>query len=196
VIEPISLDGLVSLVVSHLDGARRVAIDGPPPADPGRLASSIVDVLERRGRKAIHIRSADFLRPASTRLELGRTNPESYYERWVDLGALNREVLSRPDRVLPTFWNPVTDRATRAGYVDLGPDGVVVLSGSLLLGAGLELDFAVHLEMSAAALRRRLDPAELWTLPAYERYEDEVGPSSFADVVVRMNDPKHPAIVT
>ena len=195
-IEPISHDGLVSLVVSRLDGARRVAVDGPPPTSPNRLASSIVDVLERHGRKAIHVRSADFLRPASIRLELGRTNPESFYERWVDLGALNREVLTHPDRVLPTFWNPATDRATRAGYVDLSPDGVVVLSGALLLGAGLDLDFAVHLEMSKAALQRRLDPAELWTLPAYERYADEVDPSSFADVVVRMNDPNHPAIVT
>jgi len=50
VIEPISHDGLVSLVVSRLDGARRVAVDGPPPTSPNRLASSIVDVLERHGR--------------------------------------------------------------------------------------------------------------------------------------------------
>lgn len=193
-IRPISFDGLVALIVSRLDGARRVAIDGPPPTQPELLALSIVESLERGGRKAIHIRAADFLRPASTRLELGRTNPDSYYERWVDLGALNREVLSHPDRVLPTFWDAAKDRATRAGYVELGPSGVVVLSGALLLGAGLDLDFTVHLRMTTTALQRRL--GEQWTLPAYERYEAEVDPSSFADVVVRMNDPNHPAIVT
>ena len=193
-IRPISLAALVDLVVSRLDGSRRVAIDGPPPARPDLLASQLVDALNVKGCKAIHVRSADFLRPASTRLELGRTNPDSFYERWVDLGALNREVLAHPERVLPTFWNPDTDRATRAGYVELGPDGVVVLSGALLLGAGLEFDFTVHLEMSLAALERRLE--DKWTLPAYERYESEVDPSGFADVVVRMNDPNHPAIVT
>jgi hypothetical protein len=195
VIRPLSREGVVELVLSRLDGHRRVAIDGPPPADPGGLAQSLVERLEAVGRKAIHVKSADFLRPASTRLELGRTNPESYYERWVDLGALDREVLSHPERVLPTFWNPSTDRATRAGYVELGPEGIVVLSGDLLLGTGLPLDFAVHLQMSPAAIARRLDPARSWTLPAYERYAAEVDPASFADVVVRMNDPNHPAIV-
>ncbi len=192
-IQPISLAALAAAIVSRLDGVRRVAIDGAPPTRPEELAESIVDGLDR---PAIHVRAADFLRPASTRLELGRTNADSYYERWVDLGALNREVLSHPDRVLPTFWNRLTDRATRADYVELGPDGVVVLSGDLLLGAGLELDFTVHLEMSLAMLERRLSPAEAWTLLAYQRYEDEVDPSSLADVVVRMNDPNHPAIVT
>ena len=34
------------------------------------------------------------------------------------------------------------------------------------------------------------------TLAAYQRYADEVDPASVADVVVRMNDPNHPAIVT
>jgi hypothetical protein len=196
VIRPVSRGALVALIQERLGGARRIAIDGPPPARPELIAESLVDSLHSAGRKAIHVRAADFLRPASTRLELGRTNPDSYYERWVDLGALEREVLSHPDRVLPTFWNPATDRATRAAYVELGPDGVVVLSGALLLGAGLSLDFAVHLQMSIAAIARRLDPSLSWTLPAYQRYAAEVEPSSFADVVVRMNDPNHPAIVT
>jgi hypothetical protein len=196
VIEPISIAALVALILERLGGARRIAVDGPPPAQPDLIAESLVDGLHSTGRKAIHVRSADFLRPASTRLELGRTNPDSYYERWVDLGALDREVLSHPDRVLPTFWNAAIDRATRAAYVELGPDGVVVLSGDLLLGSGLSLDFAVHLQMSEAAIARRLDPSSSWTLPAYQRYADEVDPASFADVVVRMNDPNRPAIVT
>jgi hypothetical protein len=196
VIHAISPSGLASLVVDRMGATRRVAIDGPPPARPAELAESIVDGLHALGRKAIHVRTVDFLRPASTRLELGRTNPDSYYERWVDLGTLNREVLAHPDRVLPTFWNPQTDRATRAQYVELGPDGVVVLSGDLLLGAGLELDFAVYLQMSLAALARRLPAESAWTLPAYQRYAAEVEPERFANVVVRVNDPNHPAIVT
>lgn len=55
--------------------------------------------------------------------------------------------------------------------------------------------WCVHLEMSPAALARRT-PADLaWTLPAYARYTDEVDPAAFADIVVRANDPAHPALV-
>jgi hypothetical protein len=61
-----------------------------------------------------------------------------------------------------------------------------------LLGAGLAFDFVVHLWLSPGALRRRV--SDEWALPAYERYENEVDPSALADVVVRMDDPRHPAI--
>jgi hypothetical protein len=142
---------------------------------------------------ALHVRTADFLRSASLRFELGRTNPEAYYEGWVDHSALNREVLGRTGRALPTFWNPATDRATRAGYVDAD---VVIVSGDLLLGTVLEFDLTVHLGMSAAALARRTPPELEWTLPAFARYAEEVDPESFADIAVRMNDPSHPALVT
>jgi len=37
---------------------------------------------------------------------------------------------------------------------------------------------------------------ERWTLPAYERYAEEVMPEYLADVVVRLDDPRHPALVT
>jgi hypothetical protein len=71
----------------------------------------------------------------------------------------------------------------------------VLVSGALLLGAGLPFDVTVHLEMSAAALDRRTGPDERWTLPAYARYGAEVDPAAFADVVVRVDDPRHPAMV-
>ena len=69
------------------------------------------------------------------------------------------------------------------------------MSGALLLGAGLDFDLAVHLAQSAAALARRVEPDRGWTLPAYERYRDEVMPELIADVVVRVDDPRHPALV-
>jgi hypothetical protein len=53
----------------------------------------------------------------------------------------------------------------------------------------------VHLHLSAAALARRTGPDQEWTLPAFARYGEEVGPGSFADVVVRMDDPRRPAMV-
>jgi hypothetical protein len=96
--------------------------------------------------------------------------------------------------VLPDLWDPRTDRATRSRPVPLPPGGVLLLHGPLLLGGGLALDVAVHLLMTPAALRRRLDPDQQWTLPAYDRYTAEVAPETFADVVVRADDPEHPAV--
>ena len=70
---------------------------------------------------------------------------------------------------------------------------MLVVDGSLLLGLGLPFDLTIHLRLSAGALERRIDPDARWSLPAYLRYEQEVDPERTADVVVRMDDPRHPA---
>jgi hypothetical protein len=181
---------------SHL----RVAIDGPPAARPGVLADALVDPLRVAGRPAVRVDTADFLRPASLRLEFGRESPESFYAGWFDESALAREVLDPAGpggsgRVLTRFWNAATDRAAREPYRQLAPGAVVLLSGPLLLGGGLNFEVTVHLEMSPAALLRRTAETERWTLPAYARYAEEVDPATFADVVVRLDDPARPALV-
>ncbi|WP_435206948.1 uridine kinase [Micromonospora sp. bgisy143] len=207
-IRPISPDLLVAELTGRLADASatveparlRVAVDGAPAAGPDELAAALVDPLRARGRPVLHVRAADFLRPASLRFELGRTNPDAYYEGWLDEAGLRREVLDPAGpggdgRMLPSLWDPVADRASRAAYVDLPPGGVVLVSGALLLGGALPFDVTVHLQVSAPALRRRTDPAQGWTLAAFDRYADEVVPASFADVVVRADDPRHPALV-
>jgi hypothetical protein len=140
-----------------------------------------------------------FQRPASVRLERGRSDPDAYYDDRLDLAALRREVLdplgpAGDGRWLPTLWDPDTDRATRADYEKAPDDAVLVLSGDLLLGRGLPAELTVHLRLSPAALTRR-GTAE-WTLPAYARYRAEVDPERTADVVVRADDPRHPAVTT
>ncbi|KIR61618.1 MULTISPECIES: uridine kinase [Micromonospora] len=204
-VRPITPERLVTelterLVAADPPGRLRVAVDGAPAAGPDELAAALVDPLRALGRPVLHVRAADFLRPASVRLEFGRTNPDAYYEGWVDEPGLRREVLDPAGpggsgRILPSLWDPRTDRASRAGYVTLPPHGVVLVSGALLLGGGLPVDLAVHLELSPAALARRTDPALRWTLPAFARYAEEVAPASFADVVVRVDDPRRPALV-
>ena len=195
------LDDLADRIVRHPPARRvRVALDGPPPAEPGAWADEVVDVLAARGRPGIHIAADGFLQPASLRFEVGRTNPDAFYERWRDDAGLRREVLDPAGPggsglVLPSLWDTATDRATRAKYIALAPNAVVLVSGSLLLGAGLPFEEQVHFEMSAAALARRLPPEVLWTLPAYERYASEVDPAAFAELVIRLNDPRHPALV-
>lgn len=204
-ITPITPALLVEQVADRIAGYRpgrrlRVAIDGAPAADPEGLADALADPLRVRGRMPFRVRADDFLRPASLRYEYGRTNPDAFYQGWLDEAGLRREVLDPAGpggtgRVLPTLWNAVTDRASRADYVTLPDNGVVLVSGALLLGGGLPFDLTVHLVLSAGALARRTPPDQAWALPAFARYEAEVAPGSFADVVVRMDDPRHPAVV-
>ncbi len=178
----------------------RVAVDGAPAAHPGELAHALVDPLRAAGRPVVRVSAADFLRPASVRLEHGRQDPDSYLDDWLDVAALAREVVDplRPGgsgRYLPSLWDSVRDRATRAPVAVAPPGAVLVLDGALLLGRWLDLDLTVHLALRAPTLARRTPPGEHWTLPAFERYRDEVDPESVADVVVRADDAARPALV-
>jgi len=196
---------LVELIADRIaqeprDAWVRVAIDGAPAAEPGRLADELVDPLKLRGRPVLRVSADDFLRPASLRLEFGRTDPDVFYSEWLNVEALVREVLGPLERggsghVLPSLWDVAADRASRADYVDLPAGGVLLLDGALLLGRGLPLDVTVHLWLSDGALTRRTPADQLWTVPAYKRYGDEVDPSVAADIVVRMDDARHPALL-
>lgn len=203
-LRPISPESLVDEIAELVGALRpgewiRVAIDGAPPTRPGDLADALVDPLRTRGRAVQRVRAADFLRPASLRFEHGRTDEETFYSGWLDVGALAREVLRPLDpggsgRVLPALWDATRDRAVRADYVDLAPGGVLILDGSLLLGQGLPIDFAVHLWLSPAALARQIADGQQWTLPVYARYAGEVAPAELADVAVRVDNAAHPAL--
>lgn len=203
-IEPITPALLVERLVARIDaagpGRTRVLLDGAPPARPAQLAAALADPLRALGRPAVTVHAADFLRPASLRLEYGRHDPDSYYDGWLDAAGLVREVLAPlgPDgsgRYLPTLWDAVTDRATRAAYRDAPTGTVLLLDGDLLLGRALPAELAVHLDVSPTVLARRLDAETAWTLDAYRRYADEVAPRRTADVAVRYDDPEHPALI-
>jgi hypothetical protein len=201
-ITPISLERLadeVSELVTARSGRVRLAVDGPPPARPVALAERVAVQLRELGRAAVVVSTADFLRPASVRLEYGREDPDEFLDGWLDAGGLCREVLdpAAPDgsgRVLPRLWDAAADRAYRDRYTSLPADGVVLLAGALLLGRGLPLDLVVHLRMSAAALARTLPDDEHWTLPAYARYDAERDPAGAADLLVLADHPDRPAV--
>ena len=182
------------------DPGVRVGVDGADAARPGELADRLVEPLRGLGRPVLRVPARGFLRAASLRLERGRTDPEGYYELWLDDAALAREVLDPAGpggsgRVLPSLRDPATDRATRAPYVEVAPGAVVVVDGPLLLGRWLPFDLTVHLALGTGALTRRTPEGERWTLPAFERYTEEVAPERVADLVVRADDPRHPAVV-
>lgn len=185
--------------VAARPGRVRVAVDGPPPTLPADLAGAVARGLRVLGRATVEVAAADFLRPASVRLETGRTDPDAFLDGWLDVAALRREVLDPAGpggrgRVLPRLWDAAADRAFRDRPVALPPDGVVVLSGGLLLGRGLPLDLTVHLRMGTAQLARRIAPGEAWTLPAYARYAREHAPDDVADVLVLADHPNRPAV--
>ncbi|MEU6122816.1 uridine kinase [Streptomyces sp. NPDC047123] len=205
-LEPITWERLADSLADRLldlktaDGGAwpRVAVDGAPAGGTGELAGRVADALRLRGRSALVIGTEGFLRPASLRLEYGHEDVEAYYSGWFDTGALWREVFGPLDpggtgRVLPDLWDPAADRATRSPYVELPPGGVLLLHGPLLLGHWFPFDLTVHVRLSPGALARRTPQDARWTLPAFERYEREADPAGAADVVVRADDPRHPA---
>jgi hypothetical protein len=196
-VEAVSRDRL-AVEVAELAAARRgrvrLAVDGPPPTDPVGLARAAAGHLRVLGRATVVVDAGHWLRPASVRLEFGRTDPDEFRHGWLDAAALRREVLEPAGpggsgRVLPRLWDAAADRAFRDGYQQLPDDGVVLVAGALLLDRGLPLDLTVHLAMAAPALARAL-PAELrWTVPAYA---DHGRPS--ADIVVFADHPDRPAV--
>ncbi|MER7518737.1 uridine kinase [Streptomyces sp. NPDC126499] len=202
--EAISWERLTDAVVDRVDGAEpadgsdwlKVGIDGAPAAPGGEFADRVAEALRLRGRSVLVVSTGGFLRPASLRFEHGKQDPDAYYSGWYDTGALWREVFGPLEpggsgRVLPDLWDPVTDRATRSPAVPLPPGGVLVVHGPFLLGHWFPFDVKVHLRLSVGALARRTD--QPWTLPAFARYEEEVGPADVADAVVRADDPRRPA---
>ncbi|SMF17453.1 hypothetical protein L603_000900000730 [Cellulosimicrobium cellulans J34] len=204
--EDVLVDRLVARVLRHPPGdgtpggATRLLVDGHPSTRPDALADRLVAPLRAAGRPVARVRVQDFWRPASLRLEHGREDPDALLDAWIDVAGLNREVLDAvgpggPGRYLPSLRDPATSRSTRAAYVDAEPGLVVVLDGTLSLGRGLAVDLTAHLAVRAATLARRTTPEDAWTLAAYARYDDEVRPAGTADVVVRVDDARHPALV-
>ncbi|MBB5957629.1 hypothetical protein FHS29_004224 [Saccharothrix tamanrassetensis] len=198
-VRPLTPEALVAELVDRIDALprttwARVLLDGAPPTRPGSLADALVEPLRALGRPVRRVSAGDFLRPASVRLEFGRTDPDSFRDSWLDVAGLVREVLEPLDpggsgRVLPSLWNVATDRASRADYVTLAEGGVLLLDGTLLLDKWLPAELTVHLHLSDAALARQTDPDRQWTLPAYDGYRPQ------ADVTVRYDHPARPALV-
>ncbi|WUD21337.1 uridine kinase [Lentzea sp. NBC_00516] len=191
-VRPLTFDTLVAEIVgqvSEIDGRVRVLIDGAPAAEPGRLADAVVEPLRASGRPVQRVSIEDFLRPASVRLEHGRTDSYSYRHDWFDFGGLQREVLdpALDGKVLPSLWNAATDRASRAEYVDVPENGVVLVDGTLMLDRWLPAELTVHLWLSPSALKRKT--AEEWTVPAFDDYEP------VADLFVRYDHPERPGLV-
>ncbi len=184
-------------------GVLRLGVDAAVPDDARAFADAAAAAAERRGRAVLRVSAEDFLRPRSVRLEHGADDPDAGYGARYDTAALLREVLDPlapggRGRWLPALWDPGRDRATRAERRPAPPGAVLVLDGPFLLRWELAgaLDVVVHLQTSAAAVGRRLPPADRpRVLGAWARYLEEADPAARADVLVRAEDPRRPAVV-
>lgn len=185
---------LAELISERGTGRLIIGVDGAPASGPSGLAEAVATSLRVLGRPAFRVGAGSFLRPASVRLEHGKQEPQAYRSGWLDVRALEREVLEpfrTSGRYLPTLWDPIRDRATRATAVDSPAGAVLLVDGTLLLGKGLRFDLSVHLSLSRQALVRQTSADLQWTVTAYDDYPGEVQP----DVIVRMDDPRHPAVM-
>lgn len=204
---PLSPAALAAELASRCRAARtvpdvlRVAVDGADAARPGVLADAVAELLRAGGAPCARVSLADWLRPASLRLEHGRADEESYRSGWFDLAALDREVLTAlapggGGQWLPTLWDAGRDRSSRAPRRTAAPGTVLLVDGPMLLGRGLPFELTVHLHVSRAALLRRTPEDLRWTVPALLEHEDEAGTDQLADVLVRAEHADRPALRT
>ncbi|GAC68838.1 hypothetical protein [Gordonia soli] len=193
-VTPIGLTNRCADACVGLGGPVVVAVDGPDAAHPATLAGEVADVLRSRGRAADVVRVADFIRPASVRMEYGATDPDTYLDGWFDYPAIDREVVSalrRDGRWLPRLWDAVADRSFRDRRRQADADQVVLVAGPMLLGRGLGFEVTVRLQMSEAALRRRTPDDQQWTIAPL--LTQALGAPT-ADIEVRYEHPDRPAI--
>lgn len=200
-VEPVSPEQVRSRLVDRvlaLGPRPRVLIDGWSVTEPESLAAGLVEPLRARGRPAVLVRAADFLRPASVRWEYGRDDPDALLDLALDAGALIREVLDPWEAGtahLPALWDAEQDRSARRRREPVPADGVLLLAGELLLGRWLPADLTVHLALRPDMLARRLPRDEQWRLDTDRRYRAETDPEAVADVVVRVDHPDRPGWV-
>ena len=187
--------------------AVRVGVDGPVGADTAGLADAVAAALVSDAVPVGRVRGDDWLRARSLRLEHGRDDPDAYYEGWLDMYALRREVLDPlgpggSGRWTARLRDPEADRPYREPAVDAVPGLVVVVDGPFLARWELAdaFDVVVHLQVSPGAQSRRLPEDErARVLPAWARYLDETDPAprvlDAGGVVVRFDHPDRPALV-
>jgi hypothetical protein len=186
----------VAAVLAEIPGTVRVAVDGPPCAEPNAFAAALIPPLQLRGRAAAHVVAESFWHDASLRLEHGRQDVDSY-RSWLDANTLRREVLDAAvagTGYLPSLRDPVTNRSTRELPRPLARSAVLIISGAFLLGRGLPFDCTLHLLQSPATRARRTPVDQAWTLPAFDDYDRDVRPAEIADLVVKLDDPRRPAV--
>ena len=181
----------------------RLGVEGPVAGDAAALADAVSAELGARAVPVARVRTEEFLRARSLRLEHGPADPDAFFEGWYDLAALRREVLDPlgPGGSLcwlPGLREPLTDRPLRRPAQEGRPGTVAVVDGRFLARWDVAdaFDLRVFLDVSAAGRARRVPADEqARVLPAWERYVEWCDPAAGAAFVVRSDRPSHPALL-
>ena len=176
-----------------------VGFDGPAEIGTAALADAIALRVRTLGRPVIRISTRWWWRPASLRLEYGRTDIDMLLSGWVDTEALRRELLDplRPGgsgQYLPRLRDCATDRSLREERVAVAARAVVLLDGPFLQATGLAMDAVVHLQATDGTIARALPADRHWWVEAFQRYRDQDRPADGASVVVAYDHPLAPAV--
>jgi hypothetical protein len=177
----------------------RIGIDGAVEIGAAELADSIATSLQTLGRPVIRTSTSWWWRPASLRLEFGRTDIDTLLDGWVDGPSIRRELLDPlgpggSGCYLRRLRDPDTDRSIREARVTAPQQAVLLLDGPFLRTARLPLDAVVHLQVSAATLARAMPADRQWWVEAFDRYRVDERPAEGAAVVVAYDHPAAPAV--
>lgn len=177
----------------------RIGFDGAAEIGAQELADAVAARLRILGRPAIRVSTRWWWRPASLRLELGRTDVDMLVSGWLDAPALRREVLDPlgpggSGGYLRRLRDPETDRSVRGAPAVADPRSALLLDGPFLQVGTLALDAVVHLQVSPARLARALPSDRQWWLAGFARYRAQDRPVDHAQVVVAYDHPAAPAI--
>ena len=205
---PVTPDRLIEELAGWIHGLTAehpvVGFDGAAEVGAATLADAVAGRVRALGRPVVRVSTRWWWRPASLRLELGRTDLDMLLSGWVDTAALRRELLDplRPGgsgRYLRRLRDPQTDRSLREERIHAAPGSVVLLDGPFLQASGLDTDTAglrgtVYLQVSTSTLHRSLPSDRRWWVEAFERYRDEDLPAGRATAVIAYDHPAAPAI--
>ncbi len=199
-LSPLLLVETLSRWITDLPGEHpSVGIDGAAEIGATEVADAVAEHVRGLGRPVLRTSTSWWWRPASLRLELGRTDVDMLLYGWVDGAALRRELFeplasARSGTVVRRLRDPATDRSVRATPEPIDDRAVVLIDGPFLRAAELPLDHVVHLQVSPGAIGRAMPPDRAWWLPAFDRYRREFDPADAADVVVSYDHPGSPAV--
>jgi hypothetical protein len=177
----------------------RIGFDGPTEVGTAELADAVAAELPSLSRSAVRVSTSWWWRPASLRLEFGKTDADTLLKGWVDNAALRRELLDPfgpggTGRILRRLRDPVTDRSVRDDRIQVGGQDVLLLDGPFLRAGGLPLDAVVHIQVSPNTLARSLPADRQWWLKGFDRYLIEDQPIEKAAAIVAYDHPAAPAV--
>ena len=186
--------------ISELELARpRIGIDGPIEIGAAGLADAVAAELPALGRPAVRVSTSWWWRPASLRLELGRTDVDMLLGGWVDDAALRRELLDPlgpggTGRYLRRLRDPVTDRSVREDRIPVERAGRAAAGRPVPAGGRAAAGCRRARPGFAATLARSLPPDRQWWLRGVRPVPAEDRRSMSAAVVVAYDHPAAPAI--